>query len=484
MVVIVTEGVDESPIGDIRPFVLQGDRLYLRRYFDCEKRIVAAVRARTHLAPLAIDSDRARRSLDQLFGDARSSDQRNAVECSLRHRFSVITGGPGTGKTTTVVRLIAALIEQNPDLRFSLLAPTGKAAARLGEAITRAKGTLHAPADVIAKIPTDASTIHRALLPADTQTGDRAAPLARDVIIVDEASMVGLSLLDRLLSAAREDAQIVLLGDHRQLSSVDVGSVLADLCGHRDPRPPWVSTLRQSYRFSADSGIGRLAQALEDGDVARVRDALFCGDPSVRLCEPPGFDRQLAIACVDGYRPYLIASDMQTKLALFEQFRVLSTSRAGKWSVAHLTSFIEKSLAHSALIEPTLDGHYVGRPIMVTKNEARLSLSNGDVGLAGRGADGAEGVWFARSKGLFFVESARLPEHDTALCMTVHKSQGSEFDDVVLVLPDIARSGFVTRQLLYTAVTRAKKRLTIFGAWDVIERSVARTCARASGIEL
>ena len=554
------------------PLVLEGERLYLRRYWRHERLVEGGVLQRLQHndfpAPAAL-----REVLDQLFppGDPRAEGARwQKLACALgaRSRFAVITGGPGTGKTTTVIRLLAllqvqALQADGEPLRIRLAAPTGKAAARLNESISGQIGALQSLAlpegeRVRDAILSEVTTLHR-LLGARPDTRrfrhHRLHPLPLDVVVVDEASMVDIEMMAALLDALPEHARLVLLGDKDQLASVEAGAVLGSLCSRADrahytpetagwleaatghviganlqdsagrPLDQAVSMLRHSFRFDAGSGIGELARAVNDGDAQSVRALLASSDhDDVRsLALPVGDWRPLGNLAVDGagqargYRHYLQAIHAGASprpalgaprrawdtwaagiLGAHGEFQLLTPLRQGDYGVASLNLRIEQALVAGGLIrheqpdQAALDPRwYEGRPVMVTGNDYGLGLMNGDIGIAlevpvdfGQADRGSMlRVAFPAGDGqggIRWVLPSRLQHVETAYAMTVHKSQGSEFVHAALIMPD-ASSPVLTRELVYTAVTRARENFTLLCASDeVLRQAVGRCVARQS----
>jgi len=506
-----------------RPLVLVDDRrLYLRRHYEHERALLDAVRQRIatpqgEAAPAAAlrrlfpDTPGAGRGgggggggqLSLGLDDGEGADlQRIACERAARRSFFVISGGPGTGKTSTVVKLLALLVEQaqaggRPPPRMHLMAPTGKAAARLSSSIQLARDGLDVAAAVREAIPESATTIHRALgVLGGQRVGfrhDRRTPLVTDLVLVDEASMVDLALMRRLLDAVPEGARVILLGDRNQLSSVEAGAVLGDLCGAGLSAAERagcaiddaVVHLTRSYRYSARSGIGRLADAINRAHATEVLELLRSdrhGD--VVLCEeqtPRGMGPQLAADVVRGYRAYLEASGPRHRLSAFDRFRVLCAHRRGPHGVEDLNERIAELLHAEGLIAPPV-AHYDGRPVLVTHNDYQAGLFNGDVGTVAIDPKGGSRVHFIGVDGEpRSLSTARLPPHESVYAMSIHKSQGSEFDEIAVVLPD-ASSALLSRELLYTAVTRARKRVVIHATADVIKRAVETDVQRASGL--
>ena len=528
------------------PLVLADGRLYLRRYWDYEQRVAAQVAARTALAQ-AVEPGRVRHWLDRLFAGpagARGVDwQKIACAVALRGRLSIITGGPGTGKTYTAARLLALLFAVDPAparLRVALAAPTGKAAARLKQAIDKALQELapqlgdELPLAALASHMGAARTLH-SLLGARPDTRrfahDALHPLEIDVLIVDEASMIHLEMMAALLEALPPAARVVLLGDKDQLASVEAGAVLGDLCrdaeaGHyRDGTRDYVESvtgqalpahylssgsalaqqtvmLRESRRFGGP--IGQLAQAINQGDAQAAARLLQAdgGDPALHVMTAPSLAAvvQLAVSgragAEGGYGSYLellhegpgqggaAAHEawVHRVLSAFERFRLLCAVREGDWGVAGLNAAIERGLADAGLLSRRGEW-YEGRPIMVTRNDYGVGVFNGDIGIALRSPTGGPlRACFLEGHSVRSVAVSRLSDVETAFAMTVHKSQGSEFEHTVLVLPDEA-SRVLTRELVYTGVTRARQAFTLVAGRDrALPEALAEKTRRSSGL--
>jgi exodeoxyribonuclease V alpha subunit len=513
-------------------------RLYLTRYFRYEQRLAEHLRTRVSARPAAPDIPTLRDGLARMFSPRGttadpSARQRLAALVAVLRNLAVISGGPGTGKTTTVVRILALLVEQalaagRPPPRIRLFAPTGKAAARLVESIAAQIDDLPCAAEVRAAIPREAATIHRGLgyRPGSPTrfAHDAEHPLPADVVLVDEASMVDLALMAKLFDAAPATARVLLLGDMNQLASVEAGAILGDICNRGEARassrefaaevhdaagealappmeiaagsvPPIADCtveLVHSFRFSASGGIGAAARAINAGDAAGLADAL--GDP-ISAAEAAGTERDIALVAMTddtdagpllapvvaaALGPYVRAADPQARLDALGTFRLLCAHRHGAFGVERLGHAVERILARRAGLRPD-ETFYDGRPIMVTTNDYQLDLYNGDVGVVHEGADGRRRAWFPSPTGLRALSPARLPAHETVFAMTVHKSQGSEFDRVVLLVPP-AVSPILTRELLYTAITRARTQVLVFGDPRVLPRAIARRIDRASGL--
>ena len=499
--------VADSPLvtGTPAPLVLRGSLLYLERYHAYEA-AVAHHLTRLADAPAAhVEADLA--LLDSLFHRSLSPQQRDAVATATRRGLTVLVGGPGTGKTTTVAALLATLARSLGSLRVALVAPTGKAAARLGEAFRAAAAEL--PAELARAITSaETSTVHR-LLGAVGESSSRfrhhgGQPLPHDVVIVDETSMVSLPLMAHLLDAVRPGARVVLVGDPGQLASVDAGSVLADLAGptlaHGDgdaadpasagPLASCITVLTISHRFPPGSPIDRLARAIGSGDAAGARAVLAEGDQG----DDPGAPRGSVDwypqpdAAVEAVRTIVepmvvavadaaVAGDAAAALDGLGAARVLCAHRMGPMGVERWNERIEGWLAATG--RPT-SGWYPGRPVIITANDYRLGLFNGDVGVVVV-VDGRPMVAFPAAVGPMLVAPSRLEAVATVHAMTIHKSQGSEFDRAVVVLPPVG-SRLASRELLYTAVTRAKVGVTVVGSAESLDEVVGRRTVRASGL--
>ncbi len=472
---------------EVLPLVLDaGDRLYLRRYFDYEKRLAANLLKRAGTV---------RQAPVQLRLDEAPDSQKLAVDLAMRRRFAVISGGPGTGKTTTVALLLERILEENPEARVALAAPTGKAAARLFDTLRERAAQL--PEKVRARLPAESHTIHR-LLGVTSAPGrfryDASNQLPLDVLVVDEASMLDLSLAVHLVEAVPETARLVLLGDKDQLDAVEVGSVFAALAAREPSRlassAVWLS---QSYRFPSSSGIGRLAHDINAGAPERALDWMGRGaDSSVTWIDDAGADIALATRSriLQGYAGYIDAvrknaEDRAAVFRAFDRFRVLCAVRGSARGVRALNALLARHVR--AEVDHPLDPGgrspwYPGRAVMVMRNDHVLRVFNGDTGICLPGADGQLGVWFADRAGAFrAIAPGRLPEHEDAWATTVHKAQGSEFDSLLFVLPG-KDSPVFARELLYTAVTRARSHVTLAGDREAFRAACLRKTETHSGL--
>lgn len=505
--VATAEATDSAEGAEVRPLVLDAARrLYLRRYWDYQESLALGIRGRlAEHSPLDVDEDCLREGLDRLFGDEAAEQepdfQRMAASGAVRSRFFVLSGGPGTGKTSTVARILALLIEQSEavskaGLRIRLLAPTGKAAAHLGQSIARAIQSLNCAQVTRGAIPTEASTVHRALGAGGTPTRyryDAAYPLPVDVVLVDEASMVDIALMARLVAALPPDARLILLGDRDQLASVEAGAVLGDIAGSRalaaNPgRPPAALQLVKSHRFAPGSGLGALVEAVHEGDAETVLDLLEDpSQPDLRRLDPEESDR-LRAEVARGYEPFAVADDAPGRLAALEHYRILCAHRMGQDGLTALNSLVESILFEQGAINPKAGLWYDGRPILVTQNDYISGLYNGDVGVVGcsSGEDRSQRedfrVLFEKPEGgPRWLGVRRLGPVETVFAMTVHKSQGSEFDQVLLVLPT-EPSPVATRELLYTAISRARRGVCVRAGEEAIRSALRRRVERMSGL--
>jgi exodeoxyribonuclease V alpha subunit len=524
-------------VGDLdfgQPLVLDADRLYLRRYWRDETTVAQAIRTRADTMRV-VDAAQLKHWLDILFAQERQGEvpdwQKLACSVALRAQIAIITGGPGTGKTYTVARLLALLFAVAADpagQRIALAAPTGKAAARLKQSIDKALNELAGklgdtlPLKDLTSRMGAARTLHSLL---GARPGTRAFahnkgnPLDVDVLIVDEASMVHLEMMASLLDALPPTALLVLLGDKDQLASVEAGAVMGDLChdaqagayspatlehmlaasgqqvplefaGNGGALAQQTVMLRRSRRF--DGPIGQLALAVNAGDVAGAEQCLRAQDGAVNWIEhaQPANVVQLAR---EGYQPYLqfmregpgFDHDdwVRGVLQRFEAFRILCAVRDGELGVSGLNAAIEQALGTAGLIKPGSEW-YVGRPVMVTRNDYGSNVFNGDIGLtlADPNRPGALRVYFLEGDAVRSVLATRLRNVETAFAMTVHKSQGSEFRHTVLVLPR-EKGAIIARELIYTGITRASAVFTLVSAGSgVLAEAIRRPTRRASGL--
>lgn len=516
--------------GEFKPLILdRQSRLYLYRYWEYENTLAQRIRRLALHAAGAPARRPDKHSVARLFptADTKEPDwQKIAAVIACIKPFLVITGSPGTGKTTTVARILALRLEQTPSvkLRIALTAPTGKAAARLQEAIRSAKDTLNCEPAIKACIPEKASTVHRLLgsLPGSPSFRHHEKHrLPVDIIVVDEASMLDLPLLSKLVQAMPENAALILLGDKNQLASVEAGAVLGDICGESPPhlfsqemireimpteddcllghvnsaQTPGIHDciveLRKNYRFTGQSAIGKVSAAVNLGQGSRLLESLKARSyDDVRwfpLPQPHALESTLAPLLLSGFGKYLdlvhAAGAWEDIFNAFESFRILCALRQGPFGVTAVNRRIESILAAKRLI--SVNGAcYLGRPVMITRNSPRIRLYNGDVGLILADPDkyGERSAVFRDGPGQFRQFSVqRLPEYETVFAVTVHKSQGSEYDKLLLILSD-TDSPVLTRELVYTGITRARKQVLIWSSEDVFISSISRCIQRTSGL--
>jgi exodeoxyribonuclease V alpha subunit len=492
-------GVD----GDYKPLIVsEKGLLYLYRHWQDEKVVAYAIQQRCQTIEL-LDEQQLQQDFEKWQSQVDGIDwQKVAVLMALTQQFCVISGGPGTGKTTIVLRILQSLKNQQQDCRIALAAPTGKAAARLQQATETTT-----PGDNLVQ----AKTLHRLLgISPDNEQGRYNAdrPLPFDVIIVDEASMIDISLMAKLLQAMSTKARLILLGDSQQLASVESGAVLANFCQQQMTFDQEfvaladklagitldnadintteyvlnnsVVQLQHSYRFEQNSIIGRLASAVQIGNSDVIIYEL--SQPEFSVWQQTDSNTILKTA-VQGYQTYIDAiasfSDPQACIHAFEQFRVLCALKQGPQSVASVNGLIERYLTKQGW--RSQQTFYHGRPIMVTQNDYRQHLFNGDVGLILQDETGQLRACFLEENDIRYIPITRLPAHETAFAMTVHKSQGSEFEHVSVLLPD-EDSTVLTRELLYTAITRARKQVNIMANEDIIRSTVVNQHRRETGL--
>lgn len=561
------------------PLVFSGWHLYLRRYWQYERNVEIAIRhrlAQTKNIEIGLPQEYCKEMLSRLFpatatnASANTTDwQKIACALAARSAFSIITGGPGTGKTTTVVKLLILLqslaIKGGSDtrpLRIRLAAPTGKAAARLRESIS---GTLERLPSSVLKldglreaIPTKVTTLHRLLgsRPNHRQyRHDARNPLALDILVVDEASMVDLEMMAAVLSALPDHARLILLGDKDQLASVEAGSMLGELCrrakdgNFTQETMAWLLNitgenieeallnpagtqldqntvmLRYSHRFTAGSGIGQLAEAVNNGDALQIEriwnrrypdlkkhDLETIQDPALDSLIIGTTDSTTALTRQKGYAHYLLLMANQhpsihadisefdnwarTVIAAYDQFQVLCALRNGPHGVTGLNQRISEALSRHRLIDVSTPW-YQGRPVLVTRNDYRLGLMNGDIGITlrypQRDKRSGETHWVTRVafpkndgiNGIHWILPSRLLSVETVYALTVHKSQGSEFEHCVLLLPPQLNPA-LTRELVYTGITRARKWFSLISVGNprIMSEASTRTVQRSGGLSL
>ena len=508
--------------GDYQPLILDGTRLYLHRHWREEKTIAQSLKAR--FSHTQYDSEQLKAGLDSLFvpwsaDDRGTFGQKLAAAMALTCKLSIITGGPGTGKTTTVTRILALLLQSQPELRICLAAPTGKAATRLSESINQQLEKLSEKinSNILEKIPREASTIHRLLgWQLHGFVHNEGNPLACDCLLVDETSMVSQSLMASLLSALPEHCHVILLGDREQLSSVEAGSVLGDLTGNGkafslsadratelsellgelptesiDENNPAIADhiahLSVSYRFSGDGGIGLFASAVNNGDSERAIKMLEEKNEQLAWIEASGPrpGEKVINWAVEHYRPIFSADSAEQALAIFESARILTAMRRGPWGESEIQQRLEVRLheIRKRNDEPDTMNKtiYRGLPLLIRRNDRETGLFNGDTGIFWPDKGGTLMAWLPIKGCLTAFSVHQLPDWQPAWALTVHRSQGSEYANVLMVLPP-EESPVVSRELIYTGITRAVKHCTVTASKTELSRAVRRQIKRYSGL--
>lgn len=497
-------GVIGAPYSDL-PLILDGERLYFSRFLRDEQSLARAFLRLAAEPPRNIPAA----LLPDIFKARGGETDWQDVACfaALRSRLCVISGGPGTGKTTTVARILALAARMHADANFRirLAAPTGKAASRMTEALAEAFPGGSLPPELATCISQGAQTVHRLLgWSAEGCRHHQGNPLPLDMLVVDEASMLDLELATRLMEALPEHASLVLLGDRNQLASVEAGAVLANLCredvvnafspdfaaqaaqaGANLPVTKSVLSLtnhvvelKKSWRFDADSGIAALSALIRDGQAQDASKLLEEGRKDLKMLPCTG---QPDLAAVlkpllrDAFKGLGGTTDPASAFEIFGTLRLLSPIRKGPRGIEAL-NLLAREVLHGA----TGNDWYPGRPVMILENDYNLGLFNGDVGIA-LPMDGSLLVFFQSPEGFTSFTPTRLPRHETCYAMTVHKSQGSEFGHTVLILPE-EPCPLLNRELLYTAFTRARKQVALFGTPQQIKDAVYNPIRRDSGL--
>ncbi|MEJ2158142.1 MAG: exodeoxyribonuclease V subunit alpha [Desulfobacteraceae bacterium] len=490
--------------------------MYLERYWNYEKFVAQWIleRSQRHLPENAIpDLDAI---IEAVSGKGKvDPDQTRAVRVALKNRFTVISGGPGTGKTTTIARIIVAFhrLAADKSPRILLGAPTGKAAARMQEALHHGMAELLGDDEAgIISDPIEAKTLHRLLELSPGKNRVRytpESPMAADVIIVDEASMIDLALMARLFQAVPSEARLILVGDKDQLASVEAGSVMGDICagvstsGEDDcggksrtvvgrQLTNHMVVLKKSYRFTSGSGIEALGRATNAGNSRLVADLMADADAGhlnfKEIHEFRDLEANLQRLVIEHIAPVFTTSDPLGAIAQLGQFKILTPYRKGPFGVEAVNQLVESTLRRQGVIEPVPGWRgqwYAGRPVMINRNDYFHHLFNGDVGITMMVHEGGEPqvrVGFPYGRGAIrYLAPEQLSHYETVYAMSVHKSQGTEFEKIVLILPD-RDSPLLTRELIYTAVTRARQTVEIWGQREILSAAVERRIQRASGL--
>ncbi len=473
------------------PLVLDGHRLYLGRFWFYEdvvaRKISTMLDNETNTDPQAIGAH-----IDALFATEKlvDEDQKNAVLTAASKSFSVISGGPGSGKTSTVVRILAVLLTLDPACRIALAAPTGKAAARMTDSIRQRLDQIDIDSSTTKNLPVEATTLHRLL--GYRRNGfnyNENNRLPVDCVVIDEASMIDLKLMFHLLVALPAHARLILLGDRDQLASVAAGNVLGDITGHGhaletriSPLAASIALLRNNYRFDRDSAIGEIASLVNRGRSADAVNLLRRDDAGLRWyrVSTDQIDAEALAWLYDAYQPIFEQDTPEGALDIYESTRVLCATNRGPCGVESLNSRISSALlARNQMPESDL---YSGLPIMITRNHHELGLYNGDTGILWQYPQGLRACFRDAGEGIRDLAINRLPDFTPAWASSVHKSQGSEFDSVLLILPFDPESEVLSRELVYTAITRARQRFILHAADSVVINAIEKLTRRHSGL--
>ncbi len=520
----VIEGVHSSRVvgrpGETRPLILEDERLYLHRYWSYERSAARRLLELSNSLLEPCDMQAAIRAVQRLFppGPAVPDWQKIAAFNVLFRRLVVITGGPGTGKTRTAAALMALLLASEPEreLSFAMCAPTGKAAARLTESAATAGRCLALDETIRQRMPERAQTVHR-LLGAGREPGrfqfNRENPLPHDVVILDEASMIDLPMMVHLTDALRRDARLVLMGDKDQLASVEAGSVMRDLCSGAKLFPyseefsrraaligedvrsghggavnglrDCIIALDHSYRFRPGSGIDELASAVNCGDFSQVKNIL--NDPGLKRARFISARREdlfsfLEREALPWARSLAVSSSLGEAMEGMDGLRILCGTKRGPGGVESVNRFMRDAVEHYEKAPGRTI--FKGVPVIINRNNYMMELFNGDTGIAWPDESGRLKIWFSFGKTeMRSFSPLGLPSFDHAWAITVHRSQGSEFKKVVFILPS-GKTAMPGRELLYTAVTRAREEITIWGTWEDLRACVENRTRRDSGLSM
>lgn len=476
----------EKASGD--PLIISsGNLLYIHRYYKYETSLIEKIKSLVSAPPNEIGKGN--------HIDAKDPDQKKAILSSLQKNFIIISGGPGTGKTTTVTKILAQLFSAKPDLKVALAAPTGKAAARMAESLKNAGRDMdNRIKEHLEKLMP--STIHRLLGFKPNSIYFRFNEenhLPFDLIIIDESSMIDLALFSKLLRAIDPKTKLILLGDQHQLASVEAGSVFSDLCSLSEELKTVakeksylekdsgenVIVLKHSYRFSSDKGIGKFSNIILKKDFPELDKFLKETDGQVQV--DSDYEEKLFETFILGFAEYIKENDLTKAFEKLNRLRVLCAVREGLHGVYQINARIEKILERKNLIRRT-GVFYHNRPVMITKNNYSLQLFNGDTGIVREGKDGKLKVWFESKGELVSYPVSFITGEETAYAITIHKSQGSEYNQVLTILPE-KDNQILTKELIYTAVTRAREKVIIQCRQEILKSTIDRDVRRGSGIK-
>jgi len=478
--------------GDAAPLILDGKRLYLNRFWHYETQVAEKIKSMLAGVEKSNNAEISYSGKSLYAGDDDTdSEQMFAVTMAASKPFSVVSGGPGTGKTTTIIKILCRLISQQPKIRIALAAPTGKAAARMMESIRNRIDLIEIDDNIRAAIPTRASTLHRLL--GYRRRGYKYHHKHRlpvDCVVIDEASMIDLTLMYHLLDALPGQTRVILLGDRDQLASVAAGNVLGDITGHGNDLlqakavvVDSIALLRHSYRFDSSTDIGKLAGLINSGQIDETRDLLAETGRGIVWYQDAGDEiNPDALAWIlNAYQPVLESKSAAAALDAYESTRLLCATNRGPLGVEQLNRLIStRLLSRLGRSEGDL---FSGLPIMIVRNHHELGLYNGDTGVLWQDDNDQLQACFRDERGgVREYALNRLPEYSCAWAITVHKSQGSEYGSVLLLLPNDATSPVLSRELLYTAVTRARHRFYLQSCESVVRASIERLTRRHSGL--
>lgn len=456
--------------GDYKPLILDKQRLYLYRYWYYEQQLAADINSRRSMQRTDINHALLDNGLSRLFSK-QSQEQKQAAQAAILHNFCLISGAPGTGKTSTIVRILILLLEQNYHLNIALAAPTGKATVRLQETIREILPNLACSSEIKDLISKESYTIHRLLA-----NHRHESVLPYDVIVIDEASMIDLALIAKMAPRISKSARWILLGDKDQLASVATGTVLADLCNSQNQKD--IVFLNKNYRFRQNSGIWQLTQAIKQGKASKALELLHSkSDLSWHDLNPSeGVPSNLIEQISSNFSPCFFEQVPAKIIETYNQIGILCANRHGSHGMEFINQRLEEEFKRKGLIQAGINW-YNARPIMITHNDYRLKLFNGDMGTILN-----NNAFFPDAKGQIRAFSPNcLPKHETAYAMTIHKSQGSEFEQVLILLPD-KLSPLLTRELLYTGISRARSHVSIWGNKDIFLEAISQRSSRFSGL--